>query len=430
MKITHTLFSVLAIAGLVSLSGCLRDKCTSTRTYVRFDPIYKTLAECRVGIIAEGPRTLKKPGKIYAIGQYMLITELNEGIHVIDNSNPANPVHIAFWNIPGNVDMAVRDNYLYVDQYIDLLTIDISNLQQPQVVCRAENVFALYGFDPERGYLVDYAQTEVTEDIDCTNDQWGNPWFVRGGAVFVEDALMSSQAGGSQPAWKANSLPASTGIAGSYSRFGQYDNFLYCVDNSSLRPFSLTDPSCPVAQNVISIGWNIETIFPWKDRLFVGSQNGVFIFNASNPAQPVLESVFSHATGCDPVVCDEENAYVTIHDGTECRNGSTISVNQLDVIDIRNLPSASLRKTYPMVNPKGLSVAGKYLYLCDNGLKVFDKQNPLEMKQIAHISGIKMYDVIAMDETHLLVVGDDGFYQYDVSDPTAPKEISRIAVTP
>lgn len=430
MKITNLLFSVFGIAMLISLTGCLRDDCSSTRTYVRFDPVYKTLEECRVGISAEGPRAMKKPGKIYAIGQYMLITELQEGIHVIDNSNPANPVPVAFWSIPGNVDMAIRGQYLYVDQYIDLLTIDISNLQQPQVVCRAENVFNLHGFDPTRGYLVDYMQTQVTETIDCHDDQWGNVWFVRGDIVFVSDALMSAQSTGGRPAWTNSSIPAATGIAGSYSRFGQYDNFLYCVDNTSMRPFSIANPSCPVAQNVIQIGWNIETIFPWKDRLFIGSQNGVFIFNAANPAQPQLEAVFSHATGCDPVVCDEENAYVTIRDGAECRNGVTTPVNQLDVIDIRSLPTASLRKTYPMKNPKGLSVAGKYLYLCDDGLKVFDKEDPLNMKPLAHITGIKTYDVIALDETHLLVVGDDGFYQYDVSNPAAPKEISRISVTP
>lgn len=428
MKITYSIFLTAGIAALTALSGCLRDDCSSTRTYVRFDPVYKTLEECRVGITAEGPRTLKKPGKIYAIGQYMLINELSEGIHVIDNSNPANPVPVAFWRIPGNVDMAVRGQYLYADQYIDLLTLDISNLQQPKVVCRAENVFSLHGFDPSRGYLVNYLRSEVTEEVDCSDDQWNNPWFIRGGAVFVSDNLSAQSGGG--PAWKSNSLPAATGIAGSYSRFGQYDNFLYCVDNSSMRPFSLTDPSCPAAQPVIPIGWNIETIFPWKNRLFVGSQTGVFIFNAANPAQPILETVFSHATGCDPVVCDEENAYVTIRDGVECRNGVVNPVNQLDVIDIRNLPAASLRKTYQMNNPKGLSVAGKYLYLCDDGLKVYDKTDPLSLKSLAHIKGIKTYDVIALDETHLLVIGDSGFLQYDVSNPAAPKEISRINVAP
>lgn len=221
-------------------------------------------------------------------------------------------------------------------------------------------------------------------------------------------------------------MPAATGIAGSYSRFGQYDDYLYCVDNTSLRPFSVANAACPSALPPLFIGWSIETIFPFNNRLFVGSQTGVFIFNASNPAQPVQEASFSHATGCDPVVCDDENAYVTIHDGTTC-NGT---FNQLDIISIKNLPVTSLRKSYPMAKPKGLSVAGNYLYLCDDGLKIFDKTDVLNLKELAHLRGIATYDVIALDDTHILVVGDDGFHQYDVSTPKAPKEISRISVTP
>lgn len=422
MKLRVTLLAVAGIAAILSLAGCLRDTCTSTHTYVRFDPVYKTLAEIRTGVRAEAPRPLKKPGKIYSIGQYMLINELQEGIHVIDNSDPANPTPVAFWQISGNVDMAVRDHYLYADQYIDLLTIDISDLQNPQVVCRHENAFQLFGLDPARGYLIDYTQTKITEEIPCDDGRWGNIWFMEGDAVFVAEGSLASTDG---PIRKNSGMPAGTGIAGSYSRFGQYADFLYCVDNTNLRPFSLASAACPTALAVIPIGWNIETIFPWKNRLFVGSQTAVFIFNASNPAQPFLESTFSHATGCDPVVCDDENAYVTIHDGTTC-NGT---LNQLDIINIENLPMTSLVKSYPMTKPKGLSVAGKYLYLCDDGLKIFDKSEPLNLKQLAHLRGIATYDVIALDDTHILVVGDDGFYQYDVSDPANPKEISHLSVT-
>ncbi len=427
MKIKLPLFALLGIAALTLFSSCLRDTCSSSHTYVRFDPVYKTLAECRVPISAEQPRTLKKPGKIYTIGDYLLITEIGEGIHVFNNSNPANPVPVIFWNIPGNVDMAVRDHFLYADQYIDLLTIDISDVLQPQLVCRAENVFSLMGFDPTRGYLVDYVQTQVTQEVSCNDQRWGNVWFMEGDAVFLPTSNLSQSNG---PIRKNAGLPGGTGIAGSYSRFGQYGDYLYCVDNSSLRPFSLATPGCPSSLPVLQIGWNIETIFPWNDRLFVGSQTGVFIFNASNPAQPVLESTFSHASGCDPVVCDDENAYITIHDGTECNNGVSTAVNQLEVVDIRNLPAATLRKSYAMTKPKGLSIAGKYLYLCDDGLKIFDKSNPLEMKELAHIRTIQTYDIIALDDTHILVVGDGGFFQYDVSNPAEPKQISHIAVAP
>ncbi len=413
---------MLSLTAISLLPGCLRDTCSSTRTYVRFDPVYKAPAEFRVDIKAEAPRALKQPGKMYYIGNYLLINELHEGIHVIDNSDPSNPKQVAFWVIPGNVDMAVRDHYLYADQYVDLLSIDISDIQNPQLVCRTENVFQLFGFDPVRGFLVDYVQTTVTEEVPCDDPRWGGGWFLEGDVIFVNGGALTNSSG---PVKTGNGLPASTGIAGSYSRFGQYDNYLYCVDNSNLRPFSLSNPSCPLAVDPVFIGWNIETIFPWGNRLFVGSQTGVFIFNASNPTRPVQEAVFSHATGCDPVVCDDKYAYVTIHDGTTC-NGT---FNQLDVIDIRNLPSASLLKTYPMQKPKGLSVYDKYLYLCDDGLKIYDKTDPLNLKQLSHLRNIDTYDAIALDDTHLLVIGADGFYQYDVSDPAAPRELSKIAVT-
>lgn len=422
MKRNHYL-SLMLGGLLLSLSGCLRDECSSTRTFVRLDPVYKTPLEFRTGIQAEGPRALRKPGKIYALGKYLFINERQEGIHVIDNSEPANPRSLAFWAITGNVDMAIRGNYLYADQYVDLLTIDISDMQNPRMVCRKQDAFQLHGFQPGRGYLVEYTPTEVKEEVSCTDDRWNNPWFRSGDAFFV--AADAVKGGASGPAFSSNNnVGAVAGIAGSYARFALYDRYLYTVDNFMLRTWSVISADCPTRIDSVYAGWNIETIFPWKDRLFLGSQTGVFIFNNQNPQKPVQESLFSHATGCDPVVCDEKNAYVTIHDGTTC-NGT---FNQLDVIGIQNLPWTSLTKSYNMTKPKGLSLAGDYLYLCDDGLKVFDKSNPSDLKQLAHVKNIKTYDVIALDTTHLLVVGDSGFLQFDVSDPQNPKQISVLPV--
>ena len=421
MKRNHYLFLVLAGLALF-LGGCLRDECNSTRTFVRLDPVYKTPLEFRTGIRAESPRALHKPGKIYAFQQYLFINERQEGIHVIDNSDPANPKNLAFWAIEGNVDMAIRGNYLYADQYVDLLTIDIGDLQNPRLVCRTQDAFHLHGFTPGRGYLVEYAQTQVTEEVSCTDDRWNNNWFRNGDAVFVQfDAVGGAGAFGGNV-----SIPAATGIAGSYARFALYDQYLYTVDNSMLRTWSVGKPDCPSKLDSVYAGWNIETIFPWKNRLFLGSQTGVFIFNNQNPQKPVQESSFSHATGCDPVVCDDTHAYVTLHSGTTC-NGN---INQLDVIGIENLPWTSLLKSYPMTKPMGLSLAGNYLYLCDDGLKIFDKSSPTALKQLAHLKNLKTYDVIALSTTHLLVVGDGGFLQFDVSDPKNPKQISLLPVTP
>lgn len=417
----HKSLFLFALAGIaLALSGCLRDSCDTTRTFIRFDAVYKTPAECRIGINAQAPRELRTPGKIYVFGQYLFINERQEGIHVIDNADPANPKNIAFWSIPGNVDMAIRGQYLYADQYIDLLTVDISDMQNPQLVCRSEEAFNLYGFDPQRGYLVDYEQTEITETLSCEDARWGRTWFMEGDVIFVDSGVLTS--GDASNNGQFNPL-SKAGIGGSFARFTVVDQYLYTIDNSALRTWAVGS-SCPSPLETVQVGWNIETIFPWKDRLFIGSQTGVFIFNNSDPARPMYESQFSHASGCDPVVCDDNNAYVTIHDGTTC-NGT---FNQLDVIDIKNLPAANLSKTYPMKRPMGLSVTNDYLYLCDDGLKIFDKTDPLDLKQKSHLNNLKTYDVIALGDAQLLVIGEGGFYQFDAGDPSNPKVLSHIPV--
>lgn len=411
-------FFLLALSAF--LSGCLRDECETTRTYIRFDPVYKLPAEVRVGISAQGPSELRNPGKIYVLGHYLFINERNEGIHVLDNSDPANPKKIAFWNIPGNGDMAIRGQYLYANQYVDLLTIDISDLQNPQIVCRSESAFQPYGFDPQQGYIVDYVQTEITETISCEDARWGQQWFWTSDVLFMSaDVVSSFESNGIK-----NSSPlAAAGIGGSYARFTIVDQYLYTIDNSLLRSWSVAS-ACPARLDSTWVGWNIETIFPWKDKLFIGSQTGVFIFNNANPQRPVLEAQFSHATGCDPVVCDDKYAYVTIHDGTTC-NGT---FNQLDIIGIDNLPSTELLKVYQMKRPFGLAVTNNFLYLCDDGLKIFDKTDPLDLKEKSHTTGFDAYDVIALSDSQLLLIGADGFYQFDASDPAKPKQLSLIPV--
>ena len=421
MKIRYLLPLLFALPLAAFLfSGCLKDQCTSTRTFVRFDPVYKTVAECRAEPVFEGPRPLKNPGKIYYRGNYLFINEFQEGIHVIDNSDPSAPQPIAFWRIPGNVDMAVKGDYLYADQYMDMLSIRISNLLQPALVCRRENEFSLMGFDPYRGYIVNYERSENTEVVPC-NEGGNNTWFRRGEAIFIDaaDGLFNSN-----NAQGATGALSQAGVSGSFARFALTGSYFYTVDHQNLRSYDVSNPACPVKLDETVAGWDIETIFPWKNYLFLGARNGVFVFNNSNPAKPVHSTTFWHATGCDPVVCDDKYAYVTVHDGTTC-NGD---INRLLVVGIEFLPQTAQLASYDMKRPMGLSVSDTHLFLCDDGLKVFDKTNPTQLKQIAHVKNPDSYDVILLDDTHLLLIGKDGFFQFDVTNPAQPVEISRILV--
>src|SRR6476620_5485277 len=130
---------LLLISLSAIFSSCLKDKCHQTYTIYR--PVYQTIAEVRANIKSNSPRALERPGKFFVIGNYIFLNETDRGIHVINNSNPSAPKNVAFIDIPGNIDLAVKGNTLYADLYTDLVAIDISDPLAAHVTKIVENVF-------------------------------------------------------------------------------------------------------------------------------------------------------------------------------------------------------------------------------------------------------------------------------------------------
>jgi hypothetical protein len=124
------------------------------------------------------------------------------------------------------------------------------------------------------------------------------------------------------------------------------------------------------------------------------------------------------------VICDDDIAFVTIHGGTTCRG----NINQLDILNIKNIAQPTLLQRYPMTSPKGIALTENHLYLCDNGLKILDRKDPVNMKLKAYFEELKVTDAITLGDKLLLLIGEDGFYQYDITDPINPKELSKILV--
>jgi len=218
-----------------------------------------------------------------------------------------------------------------------------------------------------------------------------------------------------------------TGVGGSMARFAVSQDHLYAVDYSTLRVFDIAVPSDPIQGNEVEIGWDIETIFPYKENLFVGSTSGVFIYDNTNPEHPVFRSKFQHVSSCDPVVVDDQYAYVTLRSGNQCA-GYT---NQLDVLDITNLDNPVLVKSYPMDNPHGLSIDGNLLFITEGefGMKVFDAtdRKAIGDHMLDQITGIHGYDVIAFDKIAILI-GDDGLYIFNYADPSNLDPCSIIPI--
>lgn len=219
-----------------------------------------------------------------------------------------------------------------------------------------------------------------------------------------------------------------SGIGGSTARFTLSGNTLYMVSNTALQAYDITSSSNPKTGSKTPLGFGVETIFPYKSNLFIGTQTGMHIYDITQPNSPKQVSLYTHIQSCDPVVAQGNYAYVTLRSGTNCRN---LTANSLDVVDISNLGSPKLLKSYPMKNPHGLGVDGSLLFVGegDYGLKVMDISNPADVREIQSFDTTKTYDVIP-NQKRLIVTGPDGIYQYSYADLKQLKLLSKLPIQP
>ncbi|WP_448697397.1 LVIVD repeat-containing protein [Mucilaginibacter sp. AW1-3] len=400
---TPRLITLILALPLLILAACKHDTSTSRTFHMTISyPISITNARNSVSVSQTG-RSISAPGKIYVYGNYLFITEVNKGIHVVDNTNPVFPHFINFINIPGNADIAINNNILYADNYVDLLAFDITNPAHITKVKQLNDTFDAYYYDKAKGTIIGYKDTVVTD----------YPLYLTSG-VYSASGSSASQS-------------QSYGTGGSTARFTLMNSYLYTINQNNLKLFDVSQPANPGYVNSISIGSSIQTIFPYQNKLFLGGSTGMQIFDASVPSAPVKLSTYTHFTSCDPVVVQGKYAYVTLSTGHTCHVGA----NELDVVNIEDAAHPVLVSSFPMINPHGLAVADTRLFVCEgaSGLKAFNNSDPLNVgkNQLSFLTGVNSQDVIAGPKS-LIITGSNGIYQYDYTNASNLKIISRISI--
>ncbi|MFV0604941.1 MAG: LVIVD repeat-containing protein [Niabella sp.] len=217
------------------------------------------------------------------------------------------------------------------------------------------------------------------------------------------------------------------GAGGSTARMAIYGNYLYVVNNSELETYDITNPSQTVLLNSQNVGWNIETIFPYRDKLFIGSQTGMFIFDNSNPKKPVLQGQAQHLRACDPVVADDDYAYVTLRSNN---NGCGGTLNQLNIYNITGnaILSPQLTSTLIMPEPNGVGIKDTVVYVCmgNIGMNIVNASDKQAPKIIKTLTDNETYiDVIPWDDL-LITYVTGGIILYDISNPANPVKKSTI----
>ncbi|MCP9235514.1 LVIVD repeat-containing protein [Lewinella sp. JB7] len=423
----------------LTLTGCLTDDCQDTISFQSYTPVILTAAEWRSDEFPSGSTgEVCDPSGFYVYGTHLFVQDRNEGLHIIDNSDNDNPRPVNFIQIPGGQGIAARNSILYVNQYVDLLAFDISDPANPQFLSRTEDVFEVHGTFSNAGLIngdivIGYTEGTETVEVDCNSPYYHHGWWMVDDMVFaVNRGQLNnfSAANGDFAAMQAGGQPEIVGIGGSLARFTISKSTLYAVDDHSLRTFSLERADQPAFVGTSELGWGIETIFPYGDELYIGANNGMHIYGIDNPLEPEYLSTFQHVRSCDPVVVQDDVAYVTMWGGSNCGDQG----DQLMVVDVADPRSPQLLQQIPMTNSHGLGIDGDRLFLCSatDGIRVFSVQPDGQIEtEVHHATGFDAKDVIVLPQRNELIVfgwGTNGIKQYDYTDDGSLTAVSDIAV--
>ncbi len=346
-------------------------------------------------------------GKIYLTPTHLYVGEMYQGINIYDVRDPAAIRSVGYVPLEGNLDVVGTGTVMYADNYEDLLVFDCTDPAAPVVIDSLQKVFT--GHTKPQPIVYGVSENTYGGSSGCSgSDGCGTapPQY-----DMTDGGRNTGGSGGA------------SGQSGSMSRFAIVDHYLYCIDVANLVVFDIIQPRAPKLVGKVSIGFGIETLFPYENYLFIGSQTGMFIFDARDVRLPIKVSEFRHARACDPVVVEGERAYVTLRNGTRCGE----SENELHIVDIADVKSPMLIASHGLDGPQGLSVRNSMVIVCDaNDVKILDVRNEKAPVPVSSIPVANGYDVIWSGDL-LVIVAPNGLYLYDVADPAQPRQLAMVS---
>ena len=370
--------ALLALALLLPLAACEKEGIQTTHYVTLTVPNYVPRAAVADSVGMAPAREICTPGNIYARGALLLVNEVGEGWHLIDNTDPGAPRIEAFWQVPGASQLAFVGARVVTNRYGDLVAAEFDGAGGLRVVAEAADAFASrYGFPsyPD-SVIVGYREVTQAFTYDEGNGVWGCGWgafdaaaqslgwrggFARGLSENADLAFADSRdaLGAGAPDFTAS---------GSLSRFTSYGEHVYAVTDSRLSAFRLADTIAKIDLEASPDPyryyiWDAETAVVTDAVLYIGTPTGMHVFTLDDPSYPTFASTYTHTRGCDPVAVEGNRAAVTVRDGRECR--SERDVNRLYILDVTDPQTPRELSRTPMRHPHGVAIDGDRLFVCD-----------------------------------------------------------------
>jgi hypothetical protein len=170
-SVVHALCSIIAFV----LAGCVtpEPEYIDEQDVTGYIPVYD--APTATEIMMTSARSIENPGKIYVYGKYLLVNEIKKGIHVFDNTNPAEPLPVGFLQVLGNTDMAIKDGQLYADHMGNLVALTVNDFGSVEEKGRLPLKTWDLGIPPPAGYYFECVDPAKGVVVSWTNAELHNP---------------------------------------------------------------------------------------------------------------------------------------------------------------------------------------------------------------------------------------------------------------
>lgn len=386
-------------------------------TYKVNEPIFSETYYFRLEIaIEKEARPIVRPGRIASLNGFLYVAERAEGIHIIDNRNPASPSIVGFVAIPGFNDFVIADGRLYADSYIDLVCFAFRAPGDIYEYDRQLDVLDAFLPETHNSYPIDYklcnAQGDKlivgwevvtrTEELSEHNAYWGK----------TQDKNDDGQ-----------KAPETYEPIPTNSRFAHHGNQLYSIMGNKLTIFDLSLPSPELKKKDMELKKGVTSIEAYEGGLFLGSGSGMLLYSLNDTFLPAFAGEYNSLLACNPLVVHNGIAYATIYSG----NPAGQTVNELIAVDVSELANPQLLQRKKLTKPKGLALSNGRLYVCDNRLRIYeieDNEEPIG-ELVSRIEIPDCYRVFA-DGDRLVIVTKNGLLQYDCSQAENPVELAEI----
>lgn len=402
-KFSLTILFALGLVSLLLLPACEKNVLKKT-VYVAKG---QAVEEIRNSFSVQPAKTVAIPAGIYASGNYLFLLEQDKGISIIDNSVRESPTALVFINLLSNTHVAVKDDILLADNGVDLISIDISDVSNPVIVHRVENVFKEKWLEEGKTIFVGYEPKQIS--------------------IFKKSSEKDTLEDVAKTAERKASI--AIGKGGSENKFAIEGNYLYILKTAAIKPIDISNPSSPVENEEVGYRESgFETIFPYKGYLYVGSPSGILIVDAkTSPVTPnFVQYVTRTVRGCDPVVVQNDHMFSTVRGGTVCNR---TGISSLMMFNIKNKNTPFLKHNENVDPPYGLGIDGTILFVCmgENGLDIYNWNEATETLTFRYRkTEVKAFDVITKNNT-LIVAADNGLFQYDYTNPDNIYKLAKIS---